>query len=118
MKKVLTFFGAFLLGFTLLVQAPETAQAGPAFDDADPALVVNFGRDGLRCTVVSGRNVVGIGQNGTRVRNDGGRFLRTCHGDWIGNIPSRARNTNVRCGAVIGRITITPSGEFSLTCRS
>lgn len=92
------------------------AMVTPKAAEAQEAFVLNFGRDGLTCTLSGAFPGTG---HATIVLNSGGRVMFQCSGTIDVPPPAQAILTSAAgpFGTVCDPLVITPSGNFSATCQ-
>lgn len=83
---------------------------------ADPAFVLNSGRDGLTCTLSGTFNG---GGRATFVANDGGQIQFSCSGAIVEDGPKPAVVTTASgpFGTTCS-LVVTPAGRFSASCHN
>ena len=82
----------------------------------DAAIVLNTGRDGLMCILITAFTGTG---DATLVTNHAGKVMVACNGLVNEAPPARALRSNV--GGPLGtscKLTITPAGSFHATCHN
>lgn len=113
MKKLIGIL-SILAAVTIIYGAVSLVGAEKA--SADPAFVLNSGRDGLTCTL-SG-TFSGNG-HATLVANDGDQIQFSCSGS-INETPPRPALVGTAGGpfGTACHLVITPSGNFSASCHN